>query len=49
MILENPEGGMSDRNHIAALKAAADPDRVAAAWCRPDKPGFDRAVRSLLA
>jgi hypothetical protein len=41
MILENPRGRISDRNRIAALKAAA--------WVRPKRLGFDKAVRSLLA
>ena len=41
MILENPGGRMSDRDHMAALKAAA--------WVRSGKPDFDKAVRSLLA
>jgi hypothetical protein len=49
MILENPGDRMSERDHMAALKFAADPDRFAAAWVRPDKPDFDKAVRSLLA
>jgi hypothetical protein len=48
MILENPGGRMSDRDHMAVLKAAADPDRVAAAWVRSDKPDFDRAFPSPL-
>ena len=40
MILENPGGRMYDRDHMAALKAAA--------WVRSGKPRFDKAVRSLL-
>ena len=48
MILENPGGRIFDRDHMAALKAAADPDRVAATWVRSDKPDFDRAFPSPL-